>query len=160
MIYTIPFTAVAVTAAQDLFELTADTSSRFEVCEIAISQYSDAGDAQAELASIQVIRGHATPGSGGNPVTPTKWDSKFRAAKTAAKVNNTTIASGGTAVTLISDSFNVQAGWYYRQDSNYIDSKNERMVVNPGEILVIRLPNSPADSITMNGTIKIKELGG
>lgn len=151
-VFAATFAAVAVSAAQDVFELVAHSSSRVEICEIDLGQYSDAGDAQDELLSIQIIRGFTTSGSGGSAVTPTNFAPWSRAAVTTVERNNTTVAQNGTGAILHATSFNVRAGWYYRPPPG------ERIYLDAGQRLVVRT-TAPADEITLNGTIKFRELG-
>ena len=61
---------VAASAAQDVFELVAPSDPRVPVRAISFGQYSDAGDAQAEMLSVILMRGHTTSGSGGSSATP------------------------------------------------------------------------------------------
>jgi hypothetical protein len=68
-IFSASFTAVAATAEQDVFEIVAPSDSRVAVRSISLSQYSDAGDASAELLSVVLMRGHTTSGSGGSLAT-------------------------------------------------------------------------------------------
>ena len=109
-VFSATFSAIAVAAAQDLFELVAPADSRIAIVEIDIGQYSDAGDAAAELLSIQLVSGHAVAGANGAAVTPGKFAPWSRAAGTTAARNNTTIASGGTPVIHHATSFNAQGG--------------------------------------------------
>lgn len=157
--FTATFSAVAVSAAQDVFEIVAHASSRVSICEISLGQYSDAGEAEAELLSIQVIRGFTTTGSGGAAVTPANLSPWSRAAVTTVARNNTTVAQDGTGVTLISDVMNVQAGWAYRPQYDPLNpTTDERIWLAPGDRLVVRI-TAPADAVTMNGTIKFEEVG-
>ncbi|MBP8301429.1 MAG: hypothetical protein KA020_13765, partial [Planctomycetes bacterium] len=64
--YAVTFNAVAVSAAQDLFEITPGDDKPCEIVSLSIGQYSDAGDAAAELLGIQIIRGFTASGSGGS----------------------------------------------------------------------------------------------
>lgn len=155
-IFTATFSAIAVSAAQDAFQLTAHATSRIEICEIFLGQYSDAGDAAAEMLSVQIVRGHTTTGSGGAAVTPANFEPWSRAAVTVAARNNTTIAADGTAVILHSEAFNVQGGWLYKPF--FGADSNERPKAEAGQIIVVRI-TAPADAVTMNGTIKWREIG-
>lgn len=154
------FEDVVVSAAQDVFELVAPTGIRLALHEVLIGQHSDFGDAHAELLSIKLIRGHTTAGLGGS--TPTIHTRSNHASATASSstvlANNTTVASGGTAQTLISDTFNVAAGFVHRprffEHSNY----DERILLQPGDRLAIRI-EAPNDSLTCNGTIVFEEVG-
>jgi len=151
-VYTATFSAISVAAAQDLFELVAHASSRVEVCEIEIGQYSDAGDAEDEMLSLLVIRGNTTTGSGGAAVTPVNMAPWSRAAVTVVARNNTTVATAGSPATLLSTAWNVRAGWYWRPQPG------ERILMEQGQRLVVRT-TAPTDALTMNGTIKFRELG-
>jgi hypothetical protein len=159
-IFTATFSAISVSAAQDVFELTTHASSRIEICEVVLGQYSDAGDAQAEMLSVQIIRGYTVAGSGGAAVTPGNFEPWSRAALTTVARNNTTLANTGTAVILHAESFNVQGGFLYRPLKNHED--NERLKVEKdgatNGLLVVRI-TAPSDAVTMNGTIKFRELG-
>ena len=57
-VFSAAFSAVAISAAQDLFEIVAPSDSRVRLLEIDIGQYSDFADAQAEILSIAIHRGH------------------------------------------------------------------------------------------------------
>ena len=46
-VFSAVFTAVAISAAQDLFELVAPSDSRVRLLEIDLAQYSDFADAEA-----------------------------------------------------------------------------------------------------------------
>lgn len=153
-IFTGTFSAVAISAAQDLFEIVAPANSDVSIRKVMLGQYSDFGDAAAELISITVVRGFTTSGSGGTAVTPAniKGHTGAVASTTVVEANNTTVAQDGTGVTMLADTFNVAAGWYYDPP------KDERIVVGAGKRLVVRI-TAPADALTMNGTIIFEELG-
>lgn len=155
-IYFAAFSAVAVTAAQDVFEITATGASlqdsRVKIREIRIGQYSDFGDAQAEILSVTVIRGFTTTGSGGSTITPVADSSLRHAADSTVKANNTTVAVNGTGVTLIADTMNVAAGWVWQAATDMRDV----ICLAGAERLVVRI-TAPADSLTMNGTIVFEE---
>lgn len=153
-VFVATFTAVAVSAAQDVFEIVAPADSRIAIREIRLGQYSDAADAQAEMLSVTIVRGHTTSGSGGSSVTPVPIAGHAGALASTATVeaNNTTIAADGTAVTLCADTFNVMGGW------RFYPVPEERPIITNGGRLVVRV-TVPADSLTMNGTIVFEELG-
>jgi hypothetical protein len=153
-IFVATFAAVAVTAAQDVFEIVAPASSRLLIREIRLGQYSDPGDAQAEMLSVQIIRGYTTSGSGGSAVTPVNFSPVSGAASPVATVerNNTTVAQDGTGAVLLADTFNVMGGW------RYYPVPEERIEVGVSQRLVVRI-TAPADSLTMNGTMVYEEVG-
>lgn len=153
-IFTATFSAVAVSVAQDVFELLAPADSRVAIREIRLGQYSDFGDAQAEILSIQLIRGYTTSGSGGTTPTPVNISGHANSAVSTMTVeaNNTTVASAGTPLTVISDVFNVAAGWWYYPPDD------ERPILEKAQRLVVRI-TAPADALTMNATIVFEERG-
>ena len=154
------FEDVAITAAQDVFELVAPAGTKVAIHEILLGQTTDFGDAQAELLSIKLIRGHTSAGSAGSSVTPATRSGHTAATAAASTVsaNNTTIASGGSPETMVSDSFNVAAGLVYRPRLFEHPDYDERIVIPAGDRFVARI-NAPADSITFNGTLIFEEIG-
>lgn len=151
-VYAVTFSAVAVTAAQDLFEITPADDKPIEIVGIELGQSSDAGDAMDELLQISIIRGHATSGSGGSAPTPAPIGLNDTAAGFTAEVNNTTIASTGTTVTLQTTCWNVRAG--------YIQWFPEgcRPTAAQGNTTIVVRQTVPADSLTMSGTLYVREL--
>lgn len=160
--YAATFSAVAVSAAQDVFEIVAPATKTVAIREIVIGQYSDAGDAQAENISVLLMRGHGTSGSGGSSVTPASpSDPEQAAASSTVEANNTTVASTGSPVTLRADSFNVASGWRYYPtpgDPNDPRIRDERIKLRPSERFVCRI-TAPADAVTMNATVVFDEIG-
>lgn len=151
--YSVSFVDVAVSAAQDLFEVAPADDKKVVIHGIALGQDSDVGDAAEEILSVQLIRGHATSGSGGSAFTPSPLDPDSPAAGASAEVNNTTIASTGTAVRLHADVFNVRAGWVW------IPTPEMRPMCGQGQSrIVLRLDDAPADALTMSGTLYFEEL--
>lgn len=150
--YAVPFAAVAVSAAQDLWEITPADDKPIELVGIEIGQYSDSGDAADELLSLQIIRGFTSSGSGGSSVTPNPLDPNSSAAGFTAECNNTTVANTGTTATLHAAAFNVRAGYL-----NYwpLDCRPKANQANT--TLVVRI-TAPADALTMNGTLYVREL--
>jgi len=153
--YSVSFEAVAVTAAQDFFEISPADDKPVLVHGLYLSQASDVGDAADEMLRIKILRGHTTSGSGGSAPTPAPLQSSAgTAAGFAAEVNNTTIASAGTAVDLHAEAFNIRAGL------QYIPTPEARPGASQANTtLIVRLMAAPADSLTMSGTLILEELG-
>lgn len=150
--YSVQFNAVVVTVAQDFFELTAGATCSVVIHGWELGQASDYGDAQAEGLRLLLIRGHTTSGSGGTAATPTPLLGNGSAAASAAEVNNTTVASAGTPVTVFASAWNIQAGhvqWFPPEC---------RPTLVPGQRVVLNSPNVPTDSITMSGTLYFEEV--
>ena len=153
--YSVTFDGVAVSAAQDLFELTGAAGMAVILHEIRLAQSSDAGDAAAEMARIKLLRftGAYTGGSGGSAATPQKFNPGDAAATAAAEVNNTTQATGGTSVILLADAWNVQAGY------QWLPTPECRPILAASSALVLSLVAAPADALTMSGTLIFEEIG-
>ena len=153
-IFVATFAGVSVAAAQDVFEIVAPATTRLKIREIRLGQYSDAGDAAAEMLSVQIIRGFTTSGSGGSSVTPVNLSPVSGAAASVATVeaNNTTVAADGTGLVVMADSFNVMRGW------RYCPLPEERIEVGVSQRLVVRI-TAPADALSMNGTVLFEEIG-
>ena len=148
--FSVPIVAVAVSAVQDLFEITAPSGAGLILRELIIGQSSDFGDAQAEILGIAIKRGAGhTPGSSGSAVTPVPFVSGLTAAATAAR-NNTTqaVAGSGTLTTVIADTFNEQTG--YRR---IVD-----LTLRPSEAAIVSV-TVPADAIMLSATAIFEELG-
>lgn len=151
-IYTVVFSAVAVSAAQDLFEITPADDKPIEIVGIELGQSSDAGDAMDELLQISIIRGHTTSGSGGSAPTPTPMSPAESAAGFTAEVNNTTVATTGTTTALTTTCWNVRAGyiqWF---------PEGMRPTATQGNTTIVVRQTAPADAITMSGTLYVREL--
>ena len=151
-VYAVTFSAVAVSVAQDLFELTPADDKPVEIVGIELGQSSDAADAQDELLQISIIRGYTASGSGGSAPTPAPMNPNDTAAGFTAEVNNTTVATTGTAVTLQTGCWNVRAGyinWFPEGCRPSASQANTTMVVRS---------TAPADAVTMSGTLYVREL--
>lgn len=144
--YAVSFTAVAITATQDIFELNAPAAGVVRLMGLVFGQSSDQGDTAAEALDIRVIRGHATSGSGGSAFTPIPLNSSDPAASATCEINNTTVASTGTAVNLLCDTVNLQAGYqiWWPPEAMPMARNSERINVRI---------SAPADSITASGTL-------
>ena len=152
--YAVTFENVAVTAAQDFFELTPADDKPVRLLGLMLSQSSDVGDAAEEILRLKVIRGHATSGSGGSSATPVPLSPADTAAGASAEINNTTIASTGTAVDLLADTFNIRSGytfWWTPETAPMCSEAN-------GVRLAVRLMAAPADSLSMSGTLYFEEM--
>ena len=157
-VFTASFAAVAITAAQDLFEIVAPANSRVRILEIDIGQYTDFGDAAAEIIPLSIHRGHTVSGSGGSTVTPTNVSPYSRVAGTTVEANNTTVATT-SGVLLWSTAWHIQAGFIWRQPEDVQRNAFRRhIILKPTQRLVIRI-GAPADSITTNGTVMFEEIG-
>jgi hypothetical protein len=153
-IYSVTFSATAVTAQVDLFEIRPADDKPIEVIGLFLGQSSDAGDTQAELLGYSVIRGFTTSGSGGGTPTPAPLNRSDTAAGFSAETLNTTLANTGTTATLHADTFHVAAG-----EKLWLPEGCEWEASQADTSLVVRLAAAPGDSLTMSGTLYVREQG-
>lgn len=163
-VFVATFVGVSLAGQQDLFEIVAPADSRVEIRDIRVGQYSDFGDAQAEILPVTILRGHTVAGSGGSVVTPSNLAGHTGGATAGSTVlaNNTTTASGGSPQTVDADVMNVAAG-YWRLPSlpaypEQLASVSERIKLEPGQRMVVRV-GAPADALTILGTLTFAEIG-
>ena len=149
--YSVTFEEVAVTSAQDLFEIVSAADSTTILHSVIVTQSSDAGDAADEQLSVIIHRG-STSGSAGAAATPAPLALGDAAFGGTAEVNNTTQGTEGTIVH--AEAFNIRSGLYYRP------TPEERIAISPSARLIVELQTLPADSLTMSGTAIIEEIGG
>ena len=150
-IYTAQFSAVAVTAQQDLLSLLAGTNTPCVVHEIFLSQSTNVGDANEKELSIVVKQGATTAGSVGTAPTPIPRDVDDSAAAAVARANDTTIAGTGTIVT--THSWN----WNTRIPFQVLFTPELRPYVKGARRLVVGLLTTPGASTTMSGYITWSE---
>jgi hypothetical protein len=152
-IYAVTFEGTAVTAQVDFFELAPADDKPVRLLGLMLSQSSDLGDAAEEILRLKVIRGHATSGSGGSSATPRPVNTNDAAAGSTAETLNTTIASTGTAVDLLADTFNIRSGYQL-----WWTPETAPMASQADGTIVVRLMAAPADSLTMSGTLYFEEM--
>ena len=150
-VYSISFDNIAVSTAQDLFEIATPATTGIALHGLMVAQSSDYGDAAAEGLRILVIRGATTTGTA-TSVTPVSRMAGTGASVCTCKRNSTVAATGGTPVNVHADAFNVQAGyqlWW---------TPETQPVVAPSSRVVINLPAAPADAITVSATLIFEEM--
>ncbi len=154
--YTVSFTAVAITAVSDLFELKPGSTRPIRLHAIDLVQTSDQATSESETLRCTISRHGSgyTSGSGGTgtaAVVPVQ--SGGRAALFTAETNNTTQASGGTPVVL------QEFGWQVLSPGLWAPPvpPDQKPTALSGEALVVKM-NAPVDSITVSGTAWVEEL--
>lgn len=158
-LYAASFSAVAVTAQQDLFAVVAPATGIVVIHRATISQHTEVGDAQEEALLLTLRRGATTAGSVGTVVTPAGIEPNAPAFGGSVRANDTTVATGGTVVPL-----HVEA-WNVRSVFDYLPTPECRPVLAPSQRAVLHLGvatagASPADSLTVSGTLVFEALGG
>lgn len=153
-VFMAPFSAVALTTnPYDLFHITAPSNARVSLREIRLGQYTEFGDAQAELLSLQVMVG-TTAASTGTAITPNNVLRHTGAPTAATSIvgPSTALASTASATVMISDAWNVEAGYWLSP------ADCDRIVLNPGQRAIVRM-TAPNDTLTLNGTLMFQEMG-
>lgn len=156
MQYTASFSSVAVSAAQDLFEILVPSDACLVLTMLEVTQSSEEQDAQDEQlpVSIRRVTGSPTSGSGGSTPTPAPLQGGYAASGVTCEANNTTQLSGGTNTVAHKLSFNVRNGLLY------MPLPENRIVISPSTRLLVELESAPADEVTMDGSITWLEIGG
>lgn len=151
-LYTVSFNDVAVTAQQDLFEITPADDKPISIVGLFVTQSTEVGDAAEEMLRFNVIRGHTTSGSGGSAPTPVPLNPADAAAGFTSEVNNTTIASVGTTTILHAGTFNVRVGLEL-----WLPPECYWKASQANTTIVVRLLTTPADSVNLSGTLYVRE---
>lgn len=157
--YTAVFKSTAVTAAQDLFEIAAPADAIVIIHDWTLTQSTETGDAAEEMLILTTNRGvgTVTSGSGGATVTPQPISDGDPAFGGTVERNNTTIMVVGTG-TLETD-LEVHC-WNIRVPYQKIYTPETRPMISPSNRWTLEMESTPADSITMSGTITFEEVGG
>jgi hypothetical protein len=157
--HTAVFKEIAVTAAQDLFEVLAPADAIVVIHKWVLSQKTETGDAAEEMLTITTNRGvgSVTSGSGGATVTPQPVQDGDAAFGGTVERNNTTIMAVGSG-TLETD-LEVHE-WNIRVPYINVYTPEERPVISPSNRWTLECETAPADSITMSGMVVFEEIGG
>ena len=156
--YIVEFHNVSVAAQQDFFYIKPAADKICFIEEVKLSNVgiaADAGDAQEELLSVEMLYVPATVtvGSGGNTFTPQPLAINDAAAGFTARINDTTPAtSSGTIVRRDTD------GWNVRIPFLYLPAPEHRIIVANAAAVTCKLSSTPTDAITMSGRMTIREL--
>lgn len=154
-VYTVVFDQQTIAAASgdyDFFELTPADDKPIEIVALKLANKSEISDAQEEFVAYSVVTGNSTTGNG-TTTTPRPLDPSDGAASFTAKVVSSTPASAGTALTKISDTFNIRG--------NLSEIYPEIMRVKASQAdttLCVRLTTALADDATLSGTVWVREL--
>lgn len=152
--YTASFKDIAVTAAQDLFEITAPSGAAVVIHGWSVSQKSEVADAQEEGLTLVTNRGVGSTTSGnGTSVTPQPTDDDTTAAGASVERNATTIMAAGSGSI---EELEVHA-WNVRAPFIMFYPPELRPRVKASARWTLELETAPADSITMSGTLYFEE---
>ena len=146
--YTVQFTDVAVTAQQDLFQIESLVTP-VTLHAVYLSQTSDVGDSSAENLSIRIVRATDAVTDDLATVQLDKGD----ATQTAeVAVNETSELVTGLEV-IHSEAWNIALPFIW------LPPPEMRVVGVVGDVIIVNLNTTPADSLTMSGTVYFEESG-
>lgn len=151
-VFYVPFTDVAVTGIEDLFEILAASSAPVELLRLNLSQ-NDGEVSETLDIIVKKVTGSPTSGTGGTTITPVaaRHDVSRAFGGTVEANNDTTQLSGGTQSEFWQESWNVLAGYEWRGTPEDIIS------CGPSEYLVVQLAIAPSASMQLNGLAVIRE---
>lgn len=154
--YTTHFKSIAVTAAQDFFEILAATGKPIRIHGWSLCQSTEVGDTQEEMLIITTNRGvgSVTSGSGGSTHTPQPLMDSDTAAGATVEINNTTIMAVGTGTLEQLECF----AWNVRVPFVHWYTPETRPYIVPGDRWTLEMESTPADSITCHGTVWFEEV--
>jgi len=160
------------TNPMDLIEIVAGAGARLVIRRLVIAQYNEAGDANAEMVGLQVLRNQDTGGSGGSALSATGLTPsicnmrQFFTVGTQTQitpatpsftgsVGNTTIATSPTnAVHLLeATAFNASAGYQF-----YPAIRAERWPIDFSQRLVVRLTPHQTVAALFNLTMWVQDI--
>jgi hypothetical protein len=156
--HTVSFKAVAVTAQQDLFEIKNGTTGTCRIHGFVLSQETEISDAQEEQLRITMNRAQTSvaSGSGGTTATPLPRRRGDPAFTGTVEVNNTTQLAM-TSPDVVEPGLEIHT-WNVRVPYVFWYPPEARPLVLPGDYWTIRLETTPADSITMSGTVFLEQV--
>ena len=146
--YTVQFTDVAVTAQQDLFQIESLVTP-VTLHAVYLSQTSDVGDSSAENLSIRIVRATDAVTDDLATVQLDKGD----ATQTAdVAINETSELVTGLEI-IHSEAWNIALPFIW------LPPPEMRVIGEIGNVVIVNLNTTPADSLTMSGTIYFEEAG-
>lgn len=145
--YTAVFEGVSVSAAQDLFEITAPATAIVVLHQVTITQ--DASETSEQLP-FTIERASAS-GSGGSTPTAQLLELGSTAFGGTVEANNTARATSSSVLFRRSENVLNGIDWLFTPEM--------RPVISPSGILIVGLDAAPGAALTMSGTIVFEEIG-
>lgn len=147
----------AFTTALDIFEIKAGAANTVDILGWEFGQRTELGDAQEEWLTLGLYRysGAPTSGSGGGTSTFRNPDAQGVSFNAVIEIGNTTSISGGSVEEL------ARFPWMIREPAIFQPTPDEIYHCAPGQYLVLKLLDAPADSIGgtngLEGRVRIFE---
>lgn len=149
-IYSVSFTDIAVTAAQDFFQIEAVTVPA-SILSVFISQNSDVADAAAENLTIRIRQ---VTDALTNVTAEVQLDQRDAAALSDLNVNDTTELTTGAA-TVHAEVWNIAFPWVWTPP--VYRGVPQELIVPVGEVITVNLVTAPSDELTISGTMYFAE---
>lgn len=146
-VYSVTMNSVAVSTGKSLIRISAPATMVLVVLRAQLSQSESVASNQDRI----ILQRCSTDGTG-TANTPEKAEVGGPAA-TFTAVTNLTAEPTLTTSPFIDESFNWLNGWLY------MPSPEERIWIPPSGRLVLRIPQTPAISLTMEAELIIGEVG-
>jgi hypothetical protein len=155
IIYGAEISAVAVTAATDIFQITPVADRPVVIYSLVLGQTTDLGDAAEEVLMIGLYR-DVTAGSGGTAETEYGYSNAAisNASSAAVLTVNTSASTGGTLIDIIPWNIRIPLQW---EPIPELRPKLSNLAAE-GPAHAFRLIAAPTDSITISGVLKWAEL--
>jgi len=150
--YVIQFNNIAVTAAQDLFNIAATSGMAFVLHQFELNSESSSSAAELRVV-IKRMTATVTNGSGGSVATISALASTDAAATVTGRTNDTTRATTSGSTTNL-----FPFGWNVLNGLLFCPPPEIRPTFGVSQNLLIGLETAPAASTTMDGYIVIEEL--
>lgn len=145
--YSVQMLGVSVSAAKDLFRVSAPSTMQLVLLRAWLSQEVS----EVSEQSAVILQRASTDGTG-TAETPEKGR-VGDAAATFTAVSNLTADTTLTTDPFIREGFNWLTGWLY------IPAAEERIWVPPSGRLVLRLPTAPTAALTVSAGMVLLEVG-
>ncbi len=151
--YSVSFTAVGVSAAQDLFEIVGAAGKVLRIIDVSLADIDTSEPTNQQLSlRCRLLPATVSSGSGGSAPTPQPFDPGDAAASFTAKANSTSKATtSGTASIVRTDGCNIAAGYAFPFAAPPI--------VIPSTSFVFELLSTVSGTCTMSGTCTVEEIG-
>ena len=152
-IYKSHFNSVSIAAAQDIFSLLTPASRVAIIHEVRLSQRDEVQDAEEVMILLRMRSGQTAAGSGGAAPAVIPRMLGDSASLCTVRINDTTIASGGTIVQPWSEYWNVRIPFVQ------IWTPETRPVLPPSSRWTFELVGTPAKTLVCSGHLIFETIG-
>lgn len=148
-VYTQQFIAVAVSAQQDLFQIEA-LITPITLLGLVLGQETEEGDAVAE--SLGIIIARITDDVTDDALVEAQMDAGDAVMTGDTAINETSELTTGIDI-VHADAWNIALPYVW------MPPPEMRIIIEIGNALVVNLNETPADAITMSGTVYLGQSG-